>query len=336
MDTDDRLTCTNFPASQAAGVASPRGVFSDAMRGVSDNWSPYAILGVAETCEQSEITAAYRRLSLRFHPDHTTQLGEGARAAAEERMIAINQAYQAIGSVRRRTTFDAERALRKAGLSQNQQARPASAASGQSVPGYAAPGRSQGQGDPSARSSAYLLDEDTYRRYTDNRGPFPVYQRPWFIPSRRTVKRIVAAFLVLVFVALLWPAKDLEVPTQASTALPTANDQPIPASAQPGQCAFVQLVASSNYETEASGWLAQPLELETRGYPIFVATRSELSDLEPNVMIVGVRTYGQSERYAALAAAANVGVPVPLVRVLPESDCKSLISFVDLRNGNTK
>lgn len=299
------------------------------MRGVSDNWSPYAILGVAETCDQSEITAAYRQLSLRFHPDQTLQLGPRARAEADERMIAINQAYQAIGSASRRNTFDAERAARKAAKQQSSSAGPTTASSS----------RASGQGDSSARSNAYIFDEATYRRYVENGGPVQTYQRPWFVPTWRTITRIVAAFLILVFVALLWPAKELDRPTPLQT-VPPSNVQPgegesggpISAMAQPGPCAFVQLAASSNYQTEAQGWLARPLEVEGRGFPVFVATNSELSELAANVMIVGVRTYGQSDRYAALAAASEAGISTPIVRDLRESDCKSLVSFADLRN----
>jgi curved DNA-binding protein len=61
----------------------------------------YRILGVAVDADQAAIKAAYRALARQHHPDiHPGDL------AAEDRFKEINEAYQALGDVERRRTYD--------------------------------------------------------------------------------------------------------------------------------------------------------------------------------------------------------------------------------------
>lgn len=69
---------------------------------------PYKILQVDSEAEDEVITAAYRRLARKYHPDVV------ADDASANRMAAINAAFELIGDPARRAAFDRERALREA------------------------------------------------------------------------------------------------------------------------------------------------------------------------------------------------------------------------------
>jgi hypothetical protein len=57
---------------------------------------PYAVLGVAPGAPADELTAAYRHLAKRWHPDRNP----AQRAEAERRMAEINAAYELLRSER--------------------------------------------------------------------------------------------------------------------------------------------------------------------------------------------------------------------------------------------
>lgn len=61
----------------------------------------YAILGVDKSASQEEIKSAYRKLALKFHPDHNQ-----GDAEAEERFKQISQAYDVLGDPEKRSTYD--------------------------------------------------------------------------------------------------------------------------------------------------------------------------------------------------------------------------------------
>jgi DnaJ like chaperone protein len=54
----------------------------------------YAILGLAQGASFDEIKAAYRKLSMQYHPDKVGHLGEEFKKVAEEKMKEINNAYE--------------------------------------------------------------------------------------------------------------------------------------------------------------------------------------------------------------------------------------------------
>ncbi len=53
----------------------------------------YAILGLEPGAGQDAIKKAYRKLSMKYHPDKVRHLGEEFRSVAEEKMKEINAAY---------------------------------------------------------------------------------------------------------------------------------------------------------------------------------------------------------------------------------------------------
>jgi len=53
----------------------------------------YAVLGLAPGASFADIKAAYRKLSMQYHPDKVGHLGEEFKKVAEEKMKEINNAY---------------------------------------------------------------------------------------------------------------------------------------------------------------------------------------------------------------------------------------------------
>lgn len=73
---------------------------------MSDVPDPYKVLQVDPEAEDEVIQAAYRRLAQKWHPD----LASGQEA--EDRMVAINRAWEIVGDPARRAEYDKERAKR--------------------------------------------------------------------------------------------------------------------------------------------------------------------------------------------------------------------------------
>jgi curved DNA-binding protein CbpA len=65
---------------------------------------PYAILGVTRSATFAEIRSAYRALVDRYHPDR--HHGNPLANLANDRMVAINQAYGVLSDPGRRAAFD--------------------------------------------------------------------------------------------------------------------------------------------------------------------------------------------------------------------------------------
>ena len=54
----------------------------------------YALLGLDEGADMSTIKKAYRQLSMKYHPDKVSHLGDEFKNVAEEKMKELNQAYE--------------------------------------------------------------------------------------------------------------------------------------------------------------------------------------------------------------------------------------------------
>ena len=61
--------------------------------GVSQEQKYYEVLGLSPGAKFDEIKKAYRKLSMKYHPDKVGHLGEEFRRVAEEKMKDINVAY---------------------------------------------------------------------------------------------------------------------------------------------------------------------------------------------------------------------------------------------------
>lgn len=82
---DQRSTEAKYRAGYR-GTAEPAGEISE------DKY--YAILGLSPGADFSEIKAAYRKLSMKYHPDKVGHLGQEFKEVAEEKMKEINNAYE--------------------------------------------------------------------------------------------------------------------------------------------------------------------------------------------------------------------------------------------------
>ena len=60
----------------------------------------YKVLEVSPQATDSEVRAAYRKLTLKHHPDRVATLGEDIRKAAEEKFQEINNAKEKIYKAR--------------------------------------------------------------------------------------------------------------------------------------------------------------------------------------------------------------------------------------------
>ena len=60
----------------------------------------YKVLGVAENADEHEIKKAYRKLSLRHHPD---------RGGEAEEFKKINEAYSTLGDKRKRQQYNMQK-----------------------------------------------------------------------------------------------------------------------------------------------------------------------------------------------------------------------------------
>jgi len=115
---------------------------------------PYAVLQVLPNAEQEVITAAFKALALKYHPDH-----DATRRAADK-MAELNRAYALLRDPARRAAFDRSRRTIIAGVSIAAVSRPNGApparSSGGSVLGF---GRYAGWGlrDLARHDPDYLL-----------------------------------------------------------------------------------------------------------------------------------------------------------------------------------
>jgi preprotein translocase subunit Sec63 len=67
-------------------------------------FDPYSVLGVARTASDSEIRAAYHALVAKYHPDRYQ--GNPLEDLANEKLVAINWAYEILSDPARRAAYD--------------------------------------------------------------------------------------------------------------------------------------------------------------------------------------------------------------------------------------
>lgn len=83
------------------------------------SFDPYAVLQVVPTADQEVVTAAFKALAFKYHPDRDT-----TRRAAEK-MAQLNRAYSLLRDAAARSAFDRSQRMTIAGISVAPTARPA-------------------------------------------------------------------------------------------------------------------------------------------------------------------------------------------------------------------
>ena len=63
------------------------------IKDINFNKDYYKTLGVDKNADDSEIKKAYRKLSLKYHPDRHTDDSEEDKKKAEEKFVEVNEAY---------------------------------------------------------------------------------------------------------------------------------------------------------------------------------------------------------------------------------------------------
>lgn len=66
----------------------------------------YKILGVEKTATEDEIKKAYRKLALRYHPDHQQGKSDAEKKEAEDKFKDINEAYEVLSNPEKRQQYD--------------------------------------------------------------------------------------------------------------------------------------------------------------------------------------------------------------------------------------
>lgn len=65
----------------------------------------YEVLDVPQRASQAEIKAAYRKKAMQWHPDRHE--GKASRGEAEEKMRAINTAFEVLSNAHKKIVYDA-------------------------------------------------------------------------------------------------------------------------------------------------------------------------------------------------------------------------------------
>lgn len=66
----------------------------------------YKVLGVSPHVNADTIKASYRRLAMKYHPDHNPNMRPKIREQAQSYLRQINEAYHFLGDAQRRKTYD--------------------------------------------------------------------------------------------------------------------------------------------------------------------------------------------------------------------------------------
>ena len=69
----------------------------------------YSVMGVSKSATQDEISYAYRQLAKKYHPDSGPH-------GSHDSFVKVNNAYETLGNVAKRTNYDKELARTSKGV----------------------------------------------------------------------------------------------------------------------------------------------------------------------------------------------------------------------------
>ena len=69
----------------------------------------YKILGVSEDVSDDELKKVYRKLALKYHPDHQQGKSDAEKKEAEDKFKEVNEAYETLSDPKKREEYDTMR-----------------------------------------------------------------------------------------------------------------------------------------------------------------------------------------------------------------------------------
>ncbi len=99
LTAEDPTSADDRPPS--AGYWDPEDLFRDSERVAREEGDHLAVLELRADATSGQITAAYRSLAKRHHPDRWSSADPEVRHHHEERMAAVNEAYAALKAMQR-------------------------------------------------------------------------------------------------------------------------------------------------------------------------------------------------------------------------------------------
>ena len=274
---------------------------------------PYRVLGVESDADQEMITAAYRTFSQQVHPDRTIGLPEQERQRATDQMVALNQAYEQIGTALARRVHDLQ----------------SSRMSGSVAPvRYSGPPRTAATRKWFARwwrraaailGIVFIVGQMTYRL---------------FIPRTPNRTTVVPSTFVDTLAPAPIPAPTLGpvvimAPTAAPTVATVAPDVTIAPSttAAPG-CWFVQL-ASTTDPNNGVTWAKPAVAVESPQLPMFFVSFEEWPEgLPVGTVLAGTVATTEQGSLQVLIKLQALGVTDATIRPMPIGVCRKLVPFL--------
>ncbi len=58
--------------------------------------NPYTVLGIGRSATNEEVKKRYLELSVKYHPDKVTHLGEELKALAHQKFVEVSNAYEEV------------------------------------------------------------------------------------------------------------------------------------------------------------------------------------------------------------------------------------------------
>lgn len=269
---------------------------------------PYRVLGVGSDADQETITAAYRALSQQVHPDRTIGLPERERQQATDQMVALNQAYEQIGTALARRVHDLQSSRMSGSVAPVRYGGPPTARGGWFARWWRRVAAMLGIVFILGQMTYRLLIPSTPNRTTTAPATFVGTLAPAPIPAA-TLAPVVAA-----------PASVAPSTVAPSTVAPSTT-------AAPG-CWFIQL-ASTTDPNSGVAWAKPAVAVESPQLPMFFVSFEEWPEALPvGTVLAGTVATTEQGSLQVLIKLQALGVTDATIRPMLIDVCRKLIPFL--------
>lgn len=266
---------------------------------------PYRVLGVESDADQETITAAYRTLSQLVHPDRTSGLPDHERQSATEQMVALNQAYEQIGTALARRVHDLQSSRMSGSVTPVRYSRPPTASRGWFARWWRRVAAILG--------IVFILGQMMYRLLIPS------------TPNRTTVAPPTFVGTPAPTLAPVVTAPPSIAPSTLDTVAP--NTVAPSTTAAPG-CWFVQL-ASTTDPTSGVAWAKPAVAVESPQLPMFFVSFKEWPEgLPGGTVLAGTVATTEQGSLQVLIKLQALGVSDAIIRPMPIEICRKLVPFL--------